>query len=189
MALTFSDMLELGTKFPHFELFDVISEKQICSKEKVESNVSVVMFLCSHCPYVKFLNEKIGQLSRTYSDKGVVFLGINPNDLKESPEDDPFNMKLQASKYSFNFPYMLDTTQEVARAFKAACTPEFYVFDKNESLVYRGQFDNTRISRDVQPSGDVFSSVLDEVIEGKVVTAHQIPSIGCGIKWKVGCNS
>lgn len=189
MALTLSTMIELGSDFPHFELKDVITNTQINTKSFNKEEILVILFLCVHCPYVKLINEKLGEISQKYSQKGVKFIGINSNDTTRYPDDSPENMIKQAKDFNFAFPYCIDETQEVAKSFDAKCTPDIFIY-KNEKLVYRGQFDSARPNNGITPTGSDISNALDKLLDSNFTIENdtienQIPSAGCGIKWKV----
>lgn len=184
MARTPSNMIPLGTELPAFDLPDTVSGKGF-SSEELKGHVSVVMFICNHCPYVKFVNEQIVKLANDYSGHYIKFVGINSNDVDNYPEDSPQKMKENATSLKFTFPYLYDETQEVAKAFDAACTPDFYIFDKNQKLVYRGQLDDSRPSLDLPVTGKDIRDALENILSGKAVSDFQRPSLGCNIKWKI----
>lgn len=184
MARTSSTMLELGTQAPDFALTDVISGRQISLKNAQGSVATVIMFICNHCPYVKFVNKELTRLANDYQSKAVSFIAINANDIENYPDDSPDNMKKTATEHQYPFPYLFDETQEVAKAYKAACTPDFYVFNNELSLVYRGQLDDARPGGDKEPNGNSIRTALDNLISGKPVSVDQTPSLGCNIKWK-----
>ncbi len=184
MARTPSNMIPLGTKLPDFNLPDTVSGN-IFSSEQLSGKISVVMFICNHCPYVKFVNEQIVKLANEYIKSGVAFVAISSNDIVNYPDDAPDKMKENAIELEFPFPYLYDETQETARIFDAACTPDFYVFDKESKLVYRGQLDDSRPSLEIPVTGKDLRDALDCVLSGKPVNEVQRPSIGCNIKWKV----
>lgn len=184
MAATESKMIPLGTKAPSFSLYDVVSDR-ILSLDELKSNVAtVIMFICNHCPFVKHINKKLVEISNYYIEKGISFIGINSNDIENYPEDSPENMKKQAIELGYKFPYLFDETQDVAKAYDAACTPDFYVFDKNMELVYRGQFDDSRPGNNIQVTGKDLSAALEALINNQPIDHNQKPSIGCNIKWK-----
>lgn len=186
MAKTPSSMLALGTRAPGFCLTDVISGQQInLHQSDKQEAATVIMFICNHCPYVKHVNQAITNLARDYMPKHVRFIAINSNDVENYPDDSPENMKVTAAKEGYMFPYLFDTTQEVAKAYHAACTPDFFVFDQDFHLSYRGQLDDSRPGNGIVPSGGSIREALDCIIQGKAVPNHQKPSIGCNIKWKV----
>ena len=184
MARTPSNMIPLGTRIPVFELPDAVSGKMFSSNE-LEGKISVVMFICNHCPYVKHINDQLVKLANEYIKKGVAFLAISSNDVANYPEDSPVKMKEVALGLNYPFPYLYDETQEIARAFDAACTPDFYLFDQNQKLVYRGQLDDSRPSLGLPVTGKDLREAIDCVIAGTPVQEHQRPSIGCNIKWKI----
>ena len=185
MAYTESNMLPLGTKAPDFELPDLASGRMVRLQDIVSPKPTVVMFLCNHCPYVLYVNDEIVRIAREYEAQGVSFVGISSNDAENYPEDAPDLMPAHAQAVGYTFPYLYDDTQDVARRYDAACTPDFYVFDGNMNLAYRGQLDGSRPKRNpVQPTGEDLRAALDAVLEGKPVHAVQRPSGGCNIKWK-----
>ena len=184
MARTPSNMIPLGTELPGFDLPDTVSGGMFSSRQ-LAGKVSVVMFICNHCPYVKFVNDELVKLANDYIKKGVAFVAISSNDVVNYPEDSPEKMKQTALELNYPFPYLYDESQEVARAFDAACTPDFYVFDKNQKLVYRGQLDDARPSLNMPVTGKDLREALENVLAGKPVSELQRPSIGCNIKWKV----
>jgi len=142
------------------------------------------MFICNHCPFVKFVNEQLVQLASDYQPKGISFIAINSNDADNYPEDSPEKMKEYANKLNYPFPYLFDSTQEIAKAYDAACTPDFYIFDKDKKCVYRGQLDDSRPSNGKSTTGADMRNALDAILAGKEVSKNQLPSIGCNIKWK-----
>lgn len=184
MAETPSKMIPLGTKAPDFRLPDTISGKMTGLNDISSEIGTVVMFICNHCPFVKHINSELVNLSNEYLDKGISFVAINSNDVSNYPEDSPDNMKKYADALGYRFPYLYDESQNVARAFAAACTPDFFVYDGILNLVYRGQFDSSRPGNGVKVTGKDLRSALDCLIEGKVINPEQIPSIGCNIKWR-----
>lgn len=189
MALTESNMLDLGTQAPDFTLPDTVSGKDQSLKEVKGENATVVMFLCNHCPYVIHVNPEIVRITQDYADKGVGFVGISSNDVEHYPEDGPDKMKTHAAETGYTFPYLYDESQEVARAYDAACTPDFYVFDGDLTLVYRGRIDESRPPRPTRApigklTGKDLRAALDAVLAGEPVTDKQYPSAGCNIKWK-----
>lgn len=185
MAKTPSNMIPLGTKAPDFKLKDVISNTFLTFySEKNDYQASVVMFICNHCPFVKHVNNEIVRVANDYSTKNIRFFAINSNDIKNYPEDSPEKMKIVAQSENYPFPYLFDETQEVAKAYNAACTPDFFVFDKSDKLIYRGQLDDSRPGNDYPTDGKALRAALDCVIEGREITDTQKPSIGCNIKWK-----
>lgn len=185
MAFTESTMLPLGTKAPHFSLPDTVTGKTFSLSEIAHGKkATVVMFLCNHCPYVVHVNPEIVRLANEYIKKGVAFVGINSNDVEKYPDDAPDKMKLVAEKVGYTFPYLYDETQDVARAYDAACTPDFFVFDKDLKLVYRGRLDDSKPGNNKPLTGKDLRNALNAILEGKEVDPVQYPSGGCNIKWK-----
>lgn len=178
-----SKMVPLGTNLPQFKLTDVISGKTFSDKD-FQNKPLLVMFICNHCPYVMHIIEKLVEVSKEYITKGVSFVAINPNDIESYPEDSPEKMKEYARKFGYPFPYLFDESQEVAQRFDAACTPDFFLFDSNVSLVYRGQFDDSRPGNNIPVTGKDLKRALDCIIFGEKIDFEQKPSIGCSIKWK-----
>lgn len=179
-----SNMLELGTIAPEFVLPDTISGKEL-SLESIQSDLAtVIMFICNHCPYVKHVNKEIVSMANDYQDRGVSFVAISSNDILAYPADSPERMKEVALQHGYPFPYLYDEDQSVAKAYQAACTPDFYVFDGQMKLVYRGQLDGSRPRNDVPPTGEDVRAALEAILAGEVVSAEQRPSLGCNIKWK-----
>jgi peroxiredoxin len=184
MARTPSNMLPLGTLAPNFNLPDTISN-EYKSLEKLKSDIAtVIMFICNHCPFVKHINNGLVGLANDYQPKGISFIAISSNDVINYPDDSPDKMKVHAEKEGYSFPYLYDETQEVAKAYDAACTPDFYIFDKDLLLVYRGQMDDSRPDNGIPVTGKDIRSALDAILADKAVNAEQIPSLGCNIKWK-----
>lgn len=181
-----STMLSLGTVAPEFSLPDTVSGRMLSLDQVAGDRTTVVMFLCNHCPYVKHVNDAIVRLANDYSLRGVSFVAISSNDVERYPEDSPAEMKRTARELGYPFPYLFDESQDVARAYQAACTPEFYVFDGDRRLVYRGQLDDSRPANDTPVTGRDVRAALDAVLAGRPVSQEQVPSIGCGIKWKQG---
>ncbi len=178
-------MIPLGTRAPDFELPDMVSGKTFRLSDMASARATVVMFLCNHCPYVLYVNPEIVRIIAKYHPLGVSFVGISSNDAAAYPEDAPDKMQAHAREVGYTFPYLYDESQDVARAYDAACTPDFYVFDCNLKLVYRGQLDASRPKRNPIPStGGDFRAALDAVLEGRPVEGIQRPSGGCNIKWK-----
>jgi peroxiredoxin len=185
MALTPSTMLPLGTKAPEFRLPDTES-KTVSLGDFRDAPALLVMFICNHCPYVKHVRPELAKLTREYGDRGVAVVGISANDVESFPDDRPELMAREKAEAGYTFPYLYDETQEVAQAYHAACTPDFFVFDRGRSLVYRGQLDDSRPGNGVPLSGKDLRAALDAVLAGKPVATDQKPSIGCNIKWKPG---
>ncbi len=177
-------MLPLGTTAPDFSLPDTVSGKTISLKDIATDKGTVVMFLCNHCPYVIHVNEEIVRLAKEYQAKGIGFVAISSNDVANYPADAPDKMTIHARETGYTFPYLYDETQEVARAYDAACTPDFYVFDKDQKLAYRGRLDDSRPNSGKPLTGKDLREALDIVLAGGEVPARQYPSAGCNIKWK-----
>jgi len=184
MAATESNMMPLGTKAPYFNLPDTISGEQKSLPELKSDKATVVMFICNHCPYVKHVQQGLVQLAKDYIPRGISFIAISSNDVENYPEDSPERMKQVAKQLGYPFPYLYDESQDVARAYGAACTPDFYIFDKDLKCVYRGQMDDSRPGNDVPVTGKDIRAALDAILAGKPVDQNQKPSIGCNIKWK-----
>lgn len=185
MAYTESTMLELGTKAPDFNLLNTVGGEMVSLSEISTDKVgTVVMFICNHCPYVIHVNPEIVRIAKEYQAKGVGFVGISPTDIRQKPADSPELMKELAEKEGFTFPYLYDESQEVARAYDAACTPDIYVFDEDLKLYYRGRMDGSRPGNDVPLTGEDLRNALDLMLAGKSAPEKQYPSGGCGIKWK-----
>ncbi len=184
MAETPSMMIPLGTKAPDFRLLDVCSDKYVTLQELKSDVATVVMFICNHCPYVKHIQEKLVEVTTKYKEKGIHFIAINSNDVENYPADSPELMKAEAEKHRYPFPYLYDETQEVAKAYHAACTPDLYVFDKDLKCVYRGRFDEATPGNRKPVTGADLCAALDNILASKPVNSHQLPSVGCNIKWK-----
>lgn len=184
MVKTVSKMLPLGTIAPHFYLEDVVNKTKVSLNDKVPPIATLIMFICNHCPYVKHINAGIVTLAKDYQQKNVSFIAINSNDTKQYPEDSPQHMLQTAKEQGYIFPYLFDETQEVAVAYQAACTPDFFLFDKNLTLVYRGQFDDSRPGNGIQVTGESIRKALDCLLQAKPLPIIQKPSLGCNIKWK-----
>ncbi|REK17973.1 MAG: thioredoxin family protein [Planctomycetota bacterium] len=185
MVLTPSTMLPLGTKAPEFSLPNV-DGRQVSLSDFPNAKAYLVVFMCNHCPYVIHVAPELAKLAEEYQKKGVAVVGINSNDVSSHPADSPEKMVHEVEERGYTFPYLFDDTQEVAKAYHAACTPDFYVFDKDMKLAYRGQLDSSRPDSGVPLTGQDLRAALDTVLAGKSVTADQKPSIGCNIKWKAG---
>ncbi len=184
MARTASNMLPLETKAPHFNLYDTISGETFNLNDLKGENATIIMFICNHCPFVIHINKEIVQLANDYTSKGVKFIAISSNDAENYPQDAPDLMKENAIENNFSFPYLYDETQEIAKKYDAACTPDFYVFDANLSLKYRGQLDDSRPGNNIPVTGEDIRNAIDAVISRTSVSQTQKPSIGCNIKWK-----
>lgn len=179
-----SSMLPLGTIAPSFNLIDVCTNKSIALSDFQNSKATVIMFICNHCPYVIHIQEKLIAIANEYIAKGISFIAINSNDVELYPDDSPLQMKKIASEKKYPFPYLFDETQEVAKAYHAACTPDFYIFDQSLKCVYRGRFDDSTPRNQIEPSGRDLIEALDAVLAGEMVNPNQKASIGCSIKWK-----
>ena len=185
MALTPSTMLPLDTAAPDFKLPDT-NGKTISLADLRDKPALLVLFICNHCPYVKHIRAGLAQLARDYQLRGVAIVGINSNDMENYPEDSPAKMKAEVKSAGYMFPYLYDETQAVAKAYRAACTPDIYLFDEKQKLVYRGQFDDSRPGNGVPVTGTDLRAALDAVLAGKPVSQNQKASMGCNIKWKAG---
>ncbi len=184
MALTPSNMLALGTKAPNFKLSNTVDNTMVSLNEAKGIKGTVIMFICNHCPFVKHVNAELSQLAKDYNSKGIGFIAISSNDVDNYPEDAPDKMRQNAIDNDFKFPYLYDVSQHVAKDYDAACTPDFYVFDKNLHLVYRGQLDDSRPNNGIPVTGADIRAVLEGLLNNTVIPKDQKPSIGCNIKWK-----
>ena len=185
MALTPSNMLPLGTSAPTFSLPSTSGEN-VSLSDFDNSPLLMVAFICNHCPFVKHIRTHLASLADEYQSKGVAFVAISSNDIEAYPDDNMENMIMEAAEVGYHFPYLLDESQEVARAYDAACTPDFYLFDQSRSLIYRGQLDNSRPGNDIPVSGEDLRGAMDVALAGGSVPEEQTPSVGCNIKWKPG---
>jgi peroxiredoxin len=184
MVATASTMLPLGTKAPDFSLPD--TNGRIITRDSFQGAPALlVIFMCNHCPFVKHVQKVLAQLAAEYQTRGIAIVGINANNAAEYP-DDSFEMMAQEAQNFYTFPYLHDETQAVAKAYKAACTPDFFLFDKDQRLVYRGQMDDSRPGNDVPVTGADLRAAMDAVLQGTPVPKTQKPSMGCNIKWKKG---
>jgi len=183
MAATESQMLELGTRAPEFSLPDPDGAMHSLGDDK---QAYLVMFICNHCPFVIHVREELAHLGRDYLSRAVSIIAISSNDVTTHPADSPEKMKEEAAANGYEFPYVYDESQEVARAYKAACTPDFFLFDGDKKLVYRGQLDDSRPSNDIPVTGSDLRAALDALLNGQPVPEVQKPSIGCNIKWSKG---
>lgn len=179
-------MLPLGTKAPDFQLPDVVSGKMISLSTFAGKQALLVIFLCKHCPFVKHIKDELAQLGKDYVNRGVGIVGISANDVSKYPDDAPEQLKAMATELSLPFPVCYDESQETAKAYTAACTPDFFLFDANQKLVYRGQLDDSRPSNGKPVTGEDLRAALDTLLAGQPVNPEQKPSIGCNIKWKSG---
>jgi peroxiredoxin len=187
MALTESTMLELGTQAPAFALKDVVGGALV-RRDDFAGRPLLVMFICNHCPYVKHLADELARFARQYQARRLAIVGISSNDPVSHPDDAPDKMAAEASARGYSFPYLFDETQEIAHAYRAACTPDFFLFDNEHRLVYRGQFDSTRPRKQPPetPTGEDLRRAVDALLAGRPIPEKQYPSLGCNIKWKPG---
>ena len=188
MARTPSVMVDLGTPAPDFHLPDVVTGKMISLDTFADKTGLLVMFICRHCPYVKHIQHELAQLGRDYQDKDLGIVAISSNDAEKYPDDSPESLKEMAKELGFTFPFCYDETQAVAKAYQAACTPDFYLFDRERKLVYRGQFDDSRPKSDppIPVTGKDLRAAIDALLSGQPISPDQRASIGCNIKWKPG---
>lgn len=186
MAKTASTMLELGTPAPDFTLPDSVSGRDVSLATFIDKKALLVMFICPHCPFVKHVQHELARIGIDYADKDVGIVAISSNDAESFPEDSPAGLKLMAQQLGFEFPFCYDETQETAKAYAAACTPDFYLFDTTRQLVYRGQLDDSRPGNDIPVTGRDLRAAIDAVLDDKPADQIQRPSIGCNIKWKPG---
>jgi peroxiredoxin len=185
MVAVNSTMLPLGTRAPDFRLPDT-NGKPVSLSDFENAKALLVAFICNHCPYVKHIRGGLAQLARDYTSRGVAVVGISSNDVENYPQDSPHKMAEEAKAGGYIFPYLYDETQEVAKAYRAACTPDLYLFDGEQRLAYRGQFDDSRPGNNVPVTGKDMRAALDALLAGKPVAPNQKASIGCNIKWKPG---
>lgn len=186
MVMVESTMLALGTKAPAFSLADAVSGKTITLDTFADSRALLVMFICVHCPFVKHIEQELAKIGQDYSTKGLGILAISANSLQTHPQDAPDHMKTQAQQQGFTFPYCFDEHQTVAKAYTAACTPDFFLFDADKTLVYRGQLDDSRPSNGKPVTGKDLRAAIDQALAGQTLSDQQIPSVGCNIKWAPG---
>ena len=179
-------MLPLGTRAPDFTLADAHGARISLRTLAADASGTLVIFMCNHCPYVKHLKAALADLAREYQQRGVAVVGINANDAVTHPEDRPDEMVRDLERFGYTFPYLIDSTQEVAKAYRAACTPDFYVFDRELKLVYRGQFDDSRPGNEKPITGADLRAALDATLAGRRPSPDQVPSAGCNIKWTPG---
>ena len=177
-------MKELGTRAPDFALRDVVSGKTVTRKDVGGSKGMLVMFICRHCPFVKHVQDELAKIGRDYAGRGVGIVAISSNDVASHPEDSPTKLAYQAQELQFTFPYLFDESQDVARAYDAQCTPDFFLYDAQGKLVYRGQLDDSRPGNDIPVTGKDLRAALDALIDGRLISSQQRPSIGCNIKWR-----
>jgi len=186
MSLTPSTMLPLGTSAPAISLPDTTTGKNVSIADFKNAPALLVMFICNHCPYVKHVRSGLAELVKDYQAKGVAAVAISANDVKSYPDDSPAKMAVEAKEAGYTFPYLYDESQAVAQAYQAACTPDFFLFDREKRLVYRGQLDDSRPGNGIAVTGKDLRAALDAVLAGKPVAKEQKASIGCNIKWKPG---
>lgn len=186
MAKTLSTMLELGTPAPEFSLPDVVSDRTITLASFKDDKALLVMFICRHCPFVKHVQDELARLGIDYRERGVGIVAFSSNDIVNHPDDAPHHLKDMADELAFTFPFCYDETQDVAKAYKAACTPDFFLFNNERTLVYRGQLDDSRPDNGKPVNGRDLRAAIDAVLFGRPIGADQRPSIGCNIKWKPG---
>lgn len=186
MARTASTMLDLGTKAPDFQLPDTVSGETISLADFADKKALLVMFICRHCPFVKHIQDELARLGQDYISQGLGIVAISANDVANHPDDAPDKLKEMAQALGFNFPFCYDETQETAKAYTAACTPDFFLFDKDYKLVYRGQLDESRPGNDLPVNGKDLRAAIETVLGGREVDTNQKPSLGCNIKWKPG---
>lgn len=184
MAAIESNMMPLGTVAPSFDLPDVVTGNQVTIEDVRQEYGLVVMFICAHCPYVKNIEEEIAVIASQYANSKIGFVAISSNDANEYPEDGPEGLKEQAEELEFDFPYLYDESQEVAKAYQAACTPDFYLFDEDLKCIYRGRFDASTPGNPEPVSGDNLIEAIESHLEDEPIIDPQFPSVGCGIKWK-----
>lgn len=184
MANTPSNMLPLGTLAPDFNLLDTISDTHLSLQNVKGTRGTVIMFICNHCPFVLHVNKELIKIANHYSEKEVSFIAISSNDVINYPQDGPENMKIHAKNRQYPFPYLYDESQDTAKAYDAACTPDLYVFDRDLKLIYRGQMDDSRPGNGIEVTGQDLRKALDCLLENKENSSLQKPSIGCNIKWK-----
>lgn len=186
MARTPSTMLELGTPAPRFNLPDPSTGQDVNIDDFTGSTGLLVVFLSNHCPYVHRIREALADFTGEYKELGIAIIGINANDANQYPDDAPEKMVEEVSQFGYNFPYLYDERQSVAKAYHAACTPDFFLFDRERKLFYRGQFDSARPSNDIPATGADLRAACDALLAGKPAPEEQVPSLGCNIKWKPG---
>ena len=183
MARTPSNMLALGTKAPEFSLLDTVSGKTLSLEANKGQNGTIIAFICNHCPFVIHVNPEISKLAKEYQSKGINFIAISSNDIVNYPQDAPHLMKKTAIEAGYSFPYLYDEKQDIAKAYKAACTPDFYLFNADLNLIYRGQLDDSRPGNGIPVTGTDLRNAADALLNNEEVNSNQKPSIGCNIKW------
>lgn len=188
MAQTASTMLPLGTKAPDFKLLDTLKNENVKLANCQGLNGTVIMFICNHCPFVKHVNAELVRMAKDYKPKGINFIAISSNDVENYPQDAPDKMKENAEKEGYIFPYLYDASQLVAKAYDAACTPDFYIFDHQLNLIYRGQLDDSRPGNGIPVDGGDIRNALNALLNNQPISPNQKPSMGCNIKWKQATN-
>ena len=183
MALTYSSMLKLDSKIPHFELKNVLDGQMYASSSLSNDKPSLIMVICNHCPYVIHYHDELKRINDDFGDK-INFIAISSNDIINYPQDGPEQMKELFLNLGLSFPYLFDETQDIAKALKAECTPEFYLYDNSDKLVYRGRMDDSSPGNDIEISGDDLRSACSNLLHGRTISSDQHPSMGCNIKWK-----
>jgi peroxiredoxin len=186
MVRTVSTMLELGVQAPDFQLPEPATGRTVSLEDFKEAPALLVIFMCNHCPYVKHIRGALADFAREYQPKGLAVVGINANDVQNYPDDGPEKMVEEVESQGYLFPYLYDETQAVAKAYKAACTPDFFLFNKDRKLVYRGQFDDSRPGNNLPVTGKDLRSAVEAALSGQAISSEQRPSMGCNIKWKPG---
>jgi peroxiredoxin len=186
MVMTPSTMMSLGTRAPDFTLTNAVDGKEVSLSDFADSKALLVMFICNHCPFVVHVRDEFGKIEKEYQAKGLRIVAINSNSLETHPQDGPEHMKEQATELGWGFPFLFDGTQEVAKAYHAACTPDIYLFDGKMNLAYRGQLDGSRPGNDEPVDGKDLRAAIETVLAGNPVPADQKPSAGCNIKWTPG---
>ncbi|MCU0537206.1 MAG: thioredoxin family protein [Hydrococcus sp. Prado102] len=186
MALTESTMLPLGTKAPDFQLVDVVSGKTVSLETFTDKDALLVMFICQHCPFVKHVKRELANLGKDYAQTKLGIVAISANDVANYPDDSPQNLKIMAGELNLTYPICYDESQETAKAYTAACTPDFFLFDTNRQLAYRGQLDDSRPGNNIPVTGRDLRAAIDGILAGKKLAPVQKPSVGCNIKWKRG---
>jgi thiol-disulfide isomerase/thioredoxin len=184
MSLTPSNMLPLGTNAPDFKLVNTIDDTFVSLDESKGLNGTLILFICNHCPFVIHVNPQLSKLAKDYVSKGINCIAISSNDVDNYPQDAPYLMKQHAIENDYKFPYLYDQTQDVAKAYDAACTPDFYVFNDELKLVYRGQLDDSRPGNNLELTGKDIRDTLDSLLNKQPISKTQKPSVGCNIKWK-----
>lgn len=184
MAMTPSNMLPLGTTAPNFKLPDTVSGESVQYSDVAGEKGTLIMFICNHCPFVKHIQSQLAEIGRVYPEKGIGIAAISSNDVANYPDDAPEKMKAVAEENGYSFPYLYDESQETAKAYDAACTPDFYLFDADRKLVYRGQLDSSRPGQEEPVTGEDLRRAIDALVAGDEIPEEQKPSVGCNIKWK-----